>query len=251
MSRDSSSGGSRGGGKGGGGDAIIQVGQHEMPKGLLDFISELEYIHTQELRGIADTLDENFYTTKDRLVAMEVGFRQTFLSGLVTALMSPIAIGVLEKMIPVFGSPEPTALDNFFVFSLTLSYLIGYAYFLGFATTRFFGGYTHMMVKSMMAGIFSSAILKMVIVFVFFNFMYIKVMTEENILWLMLQIKWIPGTEPYLFKWYKWLVEFRGVLPWSANFVVATTLIFCSIIAACYLWALRRNKKLRVAGSYT
>jgi hypothetical protein len=251
MAQGSHSGGINGGGRGGN-DAPVVVGgiTREIPHGLLDFISDLEYKHTQELKGVAESLHESFFTTKDKMLAMELGFRQTFASGLVTALMTPIAIGVVEKMIPVFGSSTPSVMDNIFVFSLTLSYLIGYAYFLGFAATRFYGGYTHAMVRNLLLGIFSAAALKCLIIFVLFNFIYIKVMTEEHILWALLKFKWVPWLQSHLYTCYKWLLEFRGVLPWSAIFVVASTLVFCAIIIGCYLWALKRNKKLKAAGSF-
>lgn len=252
MAQGSNSGGrSGGGGRGGGSDAIITAPAiHEMPKGLLDFISELEYIHTQEIKGIAASLAEEFFTTKDKLIAAELGFRQTFLSGVVTAMLTPFAIGVVEKMIPVFGSTEPSLFDSFYIFVLTLSYMIGYAFFIGSAATRFYGGYSHAMVKNLLLGVFTSAFLKMVIIFILFNFIYIKVLTEEHILQVLTNMTWIPGLQPYLYPAYKWLVGFRGVFPWSANVVILSTLLYCSVIAGCYIWARRRNKRLRESGMY-
>lgn len=235
------------GNSGGGRDGapIIQQAPAEHPKGLLDAISELEYFHTQELRGAR--FNGGFFTTKDKIVFMELGFRSTFASGLVTALLTPVAIGVLEKMIPVFGSSNPSNFDNFFVILLTLSYLIGYGCFLGWAVRCFYGEYTHLMVKNLLVGIVTAAVFKMVIAFILFHFLYIKVLTQENIVRAM---AWITkGIKIEKIAWlYHWLIDFRPVLLTSAWFVVMTTTIFLSVIIGCYISAVRRNRRLREAG---
>lgn len=235
--------GSSGGGRDGA--PIIQQTPAEHPKGLLDAISELEYFHTQELRGAQ--FDGGFFTTKDKIVITELGFRSILASGLVTALLTPVAIGVLEKMIPVFGSSTPSTFDKCFVILLTLSYLIGYGCFLGRAVRSFYGEYTHLIVKSLLIGIVTAAIFKMMIVFILFHFLYIKVLTQENIVRAM---AWITkGIRIEKVAWlYHWLMDFRPVLLTSALFVVMTTTVFLAVIIGCYISALRRNRTLREAG---
>lgn len=83
-------------------------------------VSEIEYYFAQERRG--SVLSDNFFTTKERVEFFAVGLKTSFVSGMVSALFSPVAIGVLEKMIPVFGSTEPTSWDKFFIFLLALGY---------------------------------------------------------------------------------------------------------------------------------
>lgn len=219
--------------------------QHEKPKGLLDAISELEYFHTQEMRGAM--LDGGFFTTKDKLVYMELGFRSTFMSGMVMALLTPLCIGVIEKMIPIFGDADPSAVDKLFMIMLTVSYLIGYGYFLGWAARSFYSEYTHAMVKNLLWGIIGAAALKVAIIFLAFHFLYIKILTDANIFKAMSGMTKHISAEKAAYA-YQWIMEFRSVFLTSAWFVAITTTVFVAIILGCYGSALKRNKKLREAG---
>lgn len=226
-----------------GGDVTtIQTPPEEKPKGILDALSELEYYYTQELKGAV--LDGGFFTTKQRFSFLELGFRSTFVSSVVTALMTPIAIGVVEKMVPVFGSTEPNLFDTVFVFMLTLSYLIGYAFLIGRGSMCFFGEYTHQMVKNLVGGVITAAVLKMGIIFILFHFIYLKLFTPEKITSVMLTLGNTIDINR-LEKPYAWLLNFRPVFLTSAYFVVFSTMLFVGIIAGCYFVALRRNKKIK------
>lgn len=241
---DNSSGGSDRGGA-----APVMVtggGATEKPKGLLDAISELEYLYTQEVdKGLE--LAPGLFTTKDKLLFTELGFRSTFASGLVMALLTPITIGVLEKIIPVFGSTTPSAYDNMFVLVLTLFYLIMYACFLGHGVRCYYREYTHQMVKSLLSGIFMAALIKAGIAFILFHFLYIVVLTEHNLVKLVALLSKVISIEK-LYGPFKWLMEFRTVFPYSAWFVVLTTLLWLGVIYGSYLSAGRRNARFREAG---
>ena len=84
-------------------------------------------------------IKSRFLTTKQRLEFMEVGFRSSFASGIVSALLTPIAIGVIEQYIPMFGDPSPTFFDKFSAFLLALGFSLGYAIFMAKASTCFIG----------------------------------------------------------------------------------------------------------------
>ena len=75
-------------------------------------------------------INARFLTTKQRLEFMEVGFRSAFASGLVTALLTPVAIGVIEQYIPMFGDANPSIFDKFSAFLLALGFSLGYAIFM-------------------------------------------------------------------------------------------------------------------------
>lgn len=232
-----------GGGRDGGGAPIVMNEQEsEKPKGLLDAISELEYFYTQEKNGM--DLPGGLFTTKDKVVYMELGFRSTFASGLIMALLTPLSVGVLERMIPIFGSTNPSPFDTFYVMLLTLFYLIGYGFFLGVGVRSFIGDYTHSMVKNLLLGISIAAVLKVVIVFLVFHFIYIVLLTQTRILKVVTYLSQFISIEK-LAGPYKWVMEFRPVLITSAWFVVVTTGIWLAVLYGCYLTALRRNSKLR------
>lgn len=238
---------SKGSGSGNDTPIIMQGGQGviEPPKGLLDAISELEYFHALELKGA--NIDEKLFTTKNSLLMMELGFRATFLSELVMALLTPVSIGVIQKMIPVFGSAEPTPFDELFVLMLSLSFLVGHAYFIGYGATRFYSGYTRSIVKNLLQGVFWAAVLKVIIVVILFPLLYVQILSEKNILWLISKLTtFFPVAK--LAGPYQWLLEFRSVFPTSAVFVAVTTVLYLAVIFGCYFYALKRNAKLREAG---
>jgi len=230
------------GGRDGGGPIVMKEHQEEKPKGLLDAISELQYFYTQEKNGM--DLPGGLFTTKDQVIYLELGFRSTFFSGLIMALLTPFSMGVLEKMIPVFGSTDLSPFDTFYVLLLTLFYLIGYGVFLGIGVRCFHSEYTHAMVKNLLQGIVAAAVLKVVIVFLFFHFIYIKLLTEAKILTVVsylskyLDIEKLAGP-------YKWLLEFRPVFLTSAWFVLISTAIWLAVLFGCYFTALRRNARMK------
>jgi hypothetical protein len=232
---------------GGGGDVVMQSGggDKQHPKGLLDAISEIEYYYAQERRG--SVLSEGFFTTKDRMEFFAVGLKTSFVSGLVSALFSPVAIGVLEKMIPVFGSTEPTSWDKFFIFLLALGYTIGYAAFITPTAYCYIGAYTKAMIRSLIGGVVAGALGKMAVAFLLYHFLYMVVLTDEHIAWCVLQLAKVLSRE-YALSTYRWTVEFKPVFLTSAWFVVATTIVFITIPLVTIGAAMVRNKKLRDAG---
>lgn len=228
------------GGRDGGAPIVMKEQEAEKPKGLLDAISELQYFYTQETNGM--DLPGGLFTTKDQVIYMELGFRSTFASGLIMALLTPLSIGVLEKMIPVFGTTNLSPFDTFYVLLLTLFYLIGYGVFLGVGVRSFHSDYTHAMVKNLLMGITAAAALKVVIVFLLFHFIYIKLLTQEKIVGVVSYLTQYISIER-LVDPYKWLLEFRPVFVTSAYFVLITTAIWLAVLYGCYFSALRRNAK--------
>lgn len=232
---------------GGGGDVVMQSGggDKQHPKGLLDAVSEIEYYYAQERRG--SVLSEGFFTTKDRIEFFSIGMKSSFVSGLVTALFSPLAIGVFEKMIPVFGSTEPTSWDKFFIFLLALGYSIGYAAFLCPTAYCYIGAYTKAMIRSLVGGVVAGAISKMVVAFILYHFIYMVVLTDDHLAWCAVQLAKVVSRN-YVITIYQWVVEFRPVFLTSAWFVVATTMAFVAVPLLSIGAAMMRNKKLRDAG---
>jgi hypothetical protein len=234
-----------GSGSSSGGDVVMGGDGKQHPKGLLDAVSEIEYYYAQERRG--SVLSAGFFTTRDRVEFFAIGLKSSFVSGLVTALFSPIAIGVLEKMIPIFGSTEPTSWDKFFIFLLALGYSIGYAAFICPTAYCYIGAYTKAMIRSLVGGIVAGAAAKMVVAFILYHFLYMVVLTDEHIIWCAVQLARGFSRE-HVVSVYTWVMEFRPVFLTSAWFVVATTVAFIAVPLMSIGAAMLRNKKLRAAG---
>lgn len=217
----------------------VQAETH--PRGIIDAISNIEYYHAQEKRGAI--LSAGFFTLKQKIEYFEVGFRGSFISGLVTAMITPIAIGVTEKMIPVFGSSTPTAFDVFFVFLLAFGFSLGYACFIARAASMYIGPYTRSMIRNFVGGVITGAIGKMIIAFIFFHFLYMVVLTEKHIAWLLLKFKGKASINT-INTAYHWILEFKPVLITASYLVVIITLVFISIPLIVMSLAAARNRKL-------
>jgi hypothetical protein len=172
-----------------------------------------------------------------------VGFRGSFVSGLITALIMPVAIGVTEKMIPVFGSSSPTAFDVFFVFLLAFGFSLGYACFISRAASMYIGPYTRSMIRNFVGGVITGAIGKMIIAFIFFHFMYMVVLTEKHVAWVLLRFRGRAGMDT-LNAIYRWVIEFKPVFITASYLVVVTTLVYIAIPLVAMSLAAARNRKL-------
>jgi hypothetical protein len=216
------------------------------PRGLLEAISYIDQNFANELGGCM--IKARFLTTKQRLEFMEVGFRSSFASGLVTALLTPIAIGVIEQYIPMFGDSSPTFFDKFSAFLLALSFSLGYAIFMAKASTCFIGEYTRAMVLNLLGGMIFGAIVKAVLAFIAFHFLYFKIFTDRNVLWAVIKLSCAKISSGTAASIYFWVQGFKGIFLTSAYFVLVSTAVFIVIPIVAMLVAWRRNRKLIAAG---
>lgn len=221
-------------------------GQEIHPKGFLEAISYIEQNFANELGGAV--IRDTFLTTKQRLEFFEVGFRSSFISGLISALLTPFAIGVVERYIPVFGSTSPDTFDMLFAFLLAVGYSLGFAIFLSYACTKFVGSYTRAMTRNLLGGVIAGAVLKAILAFIGFHFLYIVVMTDTNLQWAARQLYRLKLSKSSVFAVYNWVHGFKDIFLTSAWFVLGITVIFIAIPSVAMLLAIRRNKKLIEAG---
>lgn len=216
------------------------------PRGLLEAISYIDQNFANELGGCI--IKARFLTTKQRLEFMEVGFRSSFASGIVSAFLTPIAIGVIEQYIPMFGDSSPTLFDKFSAFLLALGFSLGYAIFMAKASTCFIGEYTRAMVLNLLGGMVFGAIVKAVLAFLAFHFLYFKIFTDANVLWAISKLQCSKIAPATLANIYYWVQGFKGIFLISAYFVLVSTAVFIVIPIVAMLVAWRRNRKLIAAG---
>ena len=179
------------------------------PRGLLSAIAFIEQNYANELGGCI--IPARYLTTMQRIEFFEVGFRSAFVSGVITALLTPVAIGVLEQYIPIFGDLSPTVIDKFSAFLLALGFWLGYAIFLAKASTSFIGGYTRSMVLNLLSGVVIGAIFKAVLAFVIYHFLYIKVLTDKNIFWSVTKLYYVNANPATVEAIYNWVQGFRPI----------------------------------------
>lgn len=220
---------------------IQSIQSETHPRGIIDAISNIEYYHAQEKRGAI--LSAGFFTMKQKIEYFEVGFRGSFISGLITAMITPLAIAVTEHLIPVFGSTTPSAFDKLFVFMLAFGFWLGYACFIARAASLYIGPYTRSMIKNFVGGVITGAIGKMMIAFITFHFLYMVVLTKKNSIRLLMMFDEHIKPETFI-AMYRWISEFRPVLLVSAYLIVLTTFIFVTIPLVAMAMASLRNRRL-------
>lgn len=212
------------------------------PRGIIEAISNIEFYHAQEKRGVI--LSAGFFTLKQKIEYFEVGFRGSFISGLITAMIVPVAIGVVERMIPVFGSTSPTTFDKVFVFLLAFGFTLGYSCFIARAASLYIGPYTRSMIRNFIGGVVIGAVGKMIIAFIFFHFLCMVVLTRKHVILLLLRFRKYMEIET-LISIYRWTMEFRPVLLTSSYLIVVTTSIFIAMPLMAMLFVSFRNRRLQ------
>ena len=124
----------------------------------------------------------------------EVGFKGAFISGLVSILLTPFFVGVIERYIPIFGSYEFTLFDQAFAVALTLSFSMGYSLILASIGRYYIGKLSKRAINWLMAGLTVAGVLKMVIAFVFYNTLYASVLDDGRVsrflLWFYPQVSY-------------------------------------------------------------
>lgn len=233
-----------GSGKGGG----VYLGQQgQKPKNIFEALNEIEFFAATESEG--EPISDKFFTIKQRLDFMEVGFKSAFLSGMFTAILSPFMIGVFEKIIPVFGTYNPSIIDQIYVFLLTVGFAVGYGIFISRMAKCYRYGVSKEMAKNVMIGLWTGGIFKMVFIFLLFHFIYFQVLSPEwckKAFFYFYEKKWF--TEEWVISAYKFIIEFRKVFLTAAWFVVGTTLVFLLIPTLRILkvkWEVYKERKVK------
>jgi hypothetical protein len=220
---------------------VQSIAAETRPKGLIEAISNIEYYHAQEKRGAI--LSAGFFTLKQKIEYFEVGFRGAFVSGLITAMITPLAIAVVERLIPVFGSSSPTTFDKVFVFMLAFGFWLGYACFIARAASMYIGPYTRSMIRNFVGGVITGAIGKMIIAFIFLHFICLVLLTENHVIRLCLLFGNHIRTETFI-SIYRWAMEFRPVLIMASYLIVLTTTVFIALPLITMIFVSIRNKRL-------
>ena len=223
------------------GGIVLNPSGAEKPTGLLTAISLIEsYAMSERESGSAP---QGFFTTQNRVSFFAVGLTGGLVSGLIAAMLTPIAIGVIEKYIPIFGSNEPSYYDQFFALLVSISFSLGYALVISRVRGDYVGRASKSAINNLIFGLVTGAILKLVIAVVAFHFMYFIVLAPHNIGPLLLKLHPLVKL-PTLEVWFQWLGEFRHVFLTASYLVAFTTFLTITIpIASIVLSRGSRRRK--------
>lgn len=210
------------------------------PKGLVDALSEIQQYYVVERSG--SPIPEDFFTIGGKLSFFEVGFRASFLSGIISALLMPFAFGVVEKHIPIFGSHDPSLFDRIFALVLSISFSIAHAVFIAFVGKYYIGSISKSAIRSLLQGFITGALVKMVAVFIFFHTVYFYLLSPSFLSKNLLKFRQFIKYET-LNKIYHFLLEFRPVFLTSSYFLVFATILMIAIPVSSIIVGSRKTKR--------
>ena len=230
-------------GKGGSDQVIVNQAYMERPKSLLDAVKEIQNMAAMEM-GAAEGINPMFFSLKDRWDMMVVGIKSSFLSGLIVAFLTPFAIGVVERIIPIFGDTNPTIFDQVYALVLALGFTLGYGFFLANLRSCYVGNISKAMIRNLLGGAALGAGAKAIIAVIVFNFLYLY-FTAHRIGSMVLPLGKLL-TEAQLEYLYIKLLEFRPVLLISSWFIVLATLLFIAIPTLAIATTAYKNRQKEV-----
>jgi hypothetical protein len=92
------------------------------------------------------------------------------------------------------------------------------------------------------------AIVKAVLAFIAFHFLYFRIFTDKNIQWAVAKLYYARTSPDTVASVYYWVQGFKGIFLISAYFVLVSTAVFIVIPIVAMLVAWRRNRRLIAAG---
>ncbi len=212
-----------------------------IPHGLFDMMKIVWTYHSLEQRGVE--FPKDFFTPDDMLKYSTCGIVESLKSGLITVIFTPIAFAVADKIVPIFGTKEPSTFDKVFAFLLALSLTTAYASVLVSITQRYIFPFTKKIIKNFLIGVITGKLLITVIAFIFYHWLYIKVLTEDKVISKLQSFKYFLDPDKSNIV-YNWIMEFKPTLLISAWFIVLTTVIFITIPLISIFITIRKNRQL-------
>ena len=216
------------------GPVILGVGgSTQKPTGFLDAIHDIQIKHGQEMREAV--IPDDYFTFKRQVEFWEVGCKATVWGGLLDIILVPLGIGVIDKMIPIFGNSDPSLGDKTIALLLATIISITYAILLGKLGFLYEGRYTKHAILNFLAGVVASGLIKIIVGVIAYHYLALKLFTEDRLsgTLLLLQNQWFSIPMTTLNHWYNFLLDFRVTLITSSYFIAITTLICLSIPYIC------------------
>lgn len=225
-----------------GGTTVVFGNTFEKPKSLLDALKEIQNTAAMEMET-EEGINPMFFSLKDRIDLMVVGMKVSFLNGLIMALLTPFAVGVFERTIPIFGDLEPSLFEQVYALMLALGFSAGYGFFLATMRNYYVGNVARIMIRNLYGGIVLGAVLKMFIVVILFHFIYLS-MTPERVASILIYFRnVIPHAA--IESAYDCVLSFRPNFLTASWLVVLSTILFAGIPGVSIACAAYRKRKER------
>ncbi|RMH36221.1 MAG: hypothetical protein D6690_07130 [Nitrospirae bacterium] len=158
----------------------------------------------------------------------EVGMRSVLWDTLVVFFMVPLSVGAIDKLIPIFGSTQPTFFDQVFALILAGTFTLGINLLIALNLGRcYFGEVPKMAIRHLYGGIVTANVLKVLVLFLAYHLAF-DFLTEERIV-AFYELLWRVGRgvlgEDLILALAEWTFDLRIVLWKSAYAVIAITAV--------------------------
>ena len=234
-------------GKSGGGSPVVMMGGDlKKPLNLLSAISEIQVMGAME-QDASSEINSKFLSTIYRWDFFSIGLRNALLNGAMSLFLTPLSLGVFYKLIPVFNDTSVSLFDKIYILFFNFSMSIGFGLFLSRIKESYVGSLSKGMTKSLLGGFALGEFIKILIIFILFNWIYLE-MSGRNIYHLLLFFKTHTDTVPFVKNInyayaYFWLKSFRNVFPVSALLVLVSSLLVIGIPIAYLAYFAYKQKK--------
>ena len=234
-------------GKSGGGSPVVMMGGDlKKPLNLLSAISEIQVMGAME-QDASSEINSKFLSTIYRWDFFSIGLRNALLNGAMSLFLTPLSLGVFYKLIPVFNDTSVSLFDKIYILFFNFSMSIGFGLFLSRIKESYVGSLSKGMTKSLLGGFALGEFIKILIIFILFNWIYLE-MSGRNIYHLLLFFKTHTDTVPFVknmnyIHTYFWLKSFRNVFPVSALLVLVSSLLVIGIPIAYLAYFAYKQKK--------
>lgn len=220
-----------------GGPILSGGNPRDKPKSLIEAISDIQMYAAMEREG--QPLPEEYLLLRERVGFAEVGLKGGLGSTLISGLMLPLSIAVIQHLFPIFGTFEPSWFDQTFALILGVSFQLGYNMVTALNLAAcYLGAWCRKAIWALYGGLLLGKGLVVFFLFWFYHWLYF-------ILTPALLHRWFTKSE-FVLKLFlitpqgaqhleRWILAVRHVLLISAWMVLALTAV-TSLIAIVILF---------------
>jgi hypothetical protein len=196
------------------------------PAGLIDAISEIQQYYIIEKTG--QDIPPEFLTIRGVMTFFTVGFKNGFIEGIILGIFLPIAWGVWEDKIPVFGSLEHDLFTKLFIFMLSFGISLSLMLLFGIILSRYYiGNLTRRAIDSLVWGRAISLTVKGLAIFAVY-YVLVLFWTPENV-WKVGEYVWKSNPQGF----YEKAMSLRHAVWMSAWMQLVTSPVLSVIPFGC------------------
>jgi hypothetical protein len=201
------------------------------PKSLIQAISEIEQFSVAEM---SSEIPEGSLPIATALSFMEVGIKSGLMSGLMTAVTTPLMMAAGQRLIPIFGEFEPALFNKTFSIALAVIFPVCFGIFLFAALTKSYAGnITRRAIDYLIGGVSTGTAIKTILFMLLYHYVCFQTLDPDVVvnalLWLQKLTLFLKLNINYEAV-FDWLMDFRRILIPSSYFILFINSAFMVIL---------------------